>query len=151
MSADSNVAAVSVTVTPAAASAYLFNGYLAPLKIAGSDASPSFSGAFQIGKALPLKWKLTLAGQAVSDVASLKSIHAVRNSDCAGLPDPSPAIPLYDVLTGPAGNSTYRRDSGSGHFIFNWDTSQITVKGCYSLQLRLADGSAPKVTVVQMK
>jgi hypothetical protein len=151
MSADSNAATVSVTVTSSVVAQYLFNGYLAPLKIAGSDASPSFSGSFQIGKGIPIKWKLTLAGQVVSDLAALRSIHAVRNSDCAGLPDQTPPIPLYDVLTGPAGNSTYRVDSGGGHFIFNWDTSQIQAKACYSLQLRLEDGSAPKVTIVQMK
>ena len=151
MSADSNTATVSVTVTSPAVTAYLFNGYLAPLKIAGTDASPSFSGPFQIGKGIPLKWKLTLAGQVVSDLASLRSIHAVRNSDCAGLPDQTPSILVYDVLTGPTGNSTYRRDAGGGQFIFNWDSSQIATKGCYSLQLRLADGSSPKVTIVQMK
>ena len=151
MSADSNTATVSVTVTSSAVAQYLFNGYLTPLKIAGADAVPSFSGSFQIGKGIPLKWRLTLGAQVISDLASLKSILAVRNSDCAGLPDPTAPILIYNVLTGPTGNSTYRSDSGGGQFVFNWDTSQIQVKGCYSLQLRLADGSEPKVTIVQMK
>src|SRR5687768_12068518 len=148
MSADSNAASVSITVTAPPVS-YLFNGYLLPLKTAGSDALPSFSGAFQTGKAIPLKWKLTLGGQVISDLATLLSIQAVRNTDCAGLPDPGPAIPVYDVLTGATGKSTYR--FAEQQFIFNWDTSGITAKGCYSVQLRLADGSAPKVTIVQMK
>jgi hypothetical protein len=146
MSADSNAATVSVTVTPA--SGALFNGYLAPLAIAGSDASPSFSGAFARGTVIPVRWKLsTPSGEVISSLTTLSWIRAVSNSDCTGLPDQTAAI-VYNLVPFPNG---YRWDPAGLQFVFDWNTSTITPTGCYSLQLQLSDGSAPKVTVVQIR
>jgi hypothetical protein len=148
MSADSDVTTVTITVS---APAYTFQGFKTPLAVAGTNGAPSFSGVFQRGKAIPIKWQLFGPAGLITDLSTLTQIAAVRNSDCAGLPDSVPPITVFDVLTGPAGNSTYRWDAKLQHFIFNWDTTQIGGAGCYSLQLRLGDSSAPKVTIVRFK
>jgi hypothetical protein len=90
---------------------YTFRGFLSPLKIAGSDAAPSDSGAFTFGKAIPIKWQLTLGSTIVTDLSSLKMLSAVpglslNNPSCSPLAG-APTLYLLDPATGrPTGTTT---------------------------------------------
>ena len=143
-------AAFLLTVQPLK---YTFTGFLSPLETAGTEAIPTDSGTFKIGKAIPIKWKLKRGGVNVTDLDSLASLVAVpgnpsHNPLC--LANGKPPLMLLDPATGrPTGNSTYRYSSGM--FIFNWDTSAASKWYCYRLTLTLDDGSAPRVTVVHFK
>ncbi len=57
---------------------------------------------------------------------------------------------LYSPTTGAKGGSTFRYDSGTHQFIFNWDTGYMPGPGCYELELQLNDGSPIKATVEQL-
>ena len=65
---------VTVPVRP---SAYTFIGYLTPLTIAGTDAQPSLSGVFNLGRTIPLKWQLKQGAAFVSDLTTLRTLEAV--------------------------------------------------------------------------
>ena len=160
-------ATITVTVTDGAGNAasdsfvltvqprvYSFNGFLSPLKIAGSQ-TPSDSGSFAFGKAIPIKWKLTLGGTLVNDLSSLKMLTAVpgtalNNPSCTPLAG-APTLALLDPTGRPTGGSTYRFDTTNNQFIFNWDTSATNKSYCYRLTLTLKDNTAPRVTIVRFK
>ena len=135
---------------------YSFNGFLTPLKIAGTDAAPSDSGSFNFGKAIPIKWKLTLGATLVTDLSSLKMLSAVpgtalNNPSCTPLAT-APTLYLLDPATGrPTGSSTYRFDTTNNQFVFNWDTSATNKSYCYRLTLTLKDNTAARVTIVRFK
>jgi hypothetical protein len=118
--------------------------------------SPSNSGSFNFGKAIPVKWQLKQGGVFVRDLNTLSALEAVpgtaspANSMC--VPNGGPSIQLLDSATGrPTGNSTYRYDTTNNQFIFNWDTSAASKSSCYRLRLSVADASTPKVTLIQFK
>jgi len=158
-------ATITVTVTDAAGGStsdtfgltvvpvtYVFSGFFSPLVTAGTVQTPSISGLFNFGKAIPIKWALTLGGAVVSDLTSLQGFQAVpgawNGTRCA--PNGAPPILLLDPVTGrPTGNSEYR--FGSGQFIFNWDTSAANRLLCYNLTLTLNDGSPAKVTTIRFR
>jgi hypothetical protein len=135
---------------------YTFNGFLSPLKVAGSDTAPSDSGSFMLGKAIPIKWQLTLGSTLVNDLNSLKMLSAVpgtalNNPSCVPLAG-APTLYLLDPATGrPTGNSTYRFDTTNNQFIFNWDTSAASKSYCYRVTLTLKDNTAARVTIVRFK
>ena len=135
--------------------AYDFIGFLTPLATAGTEAEPSKSGTFTLGKAIPIKWKLVLGGTFVSDLASLRELvavpgNALYNAGC--VPNGAAPLRLLDPATGrPTGYSTYRYDAAKKQFIFNWDTSAASKSKCYRLTLTLNDGSSAKVTIVRFK
>jgi len=131
---------------------YVFTGFFTPLATAGTVQTPSISGLFTFGKAIPIKWSLTLAGAVVTDLTSLMGFEAVpgawNGTRCA--PSGAPPLLLLDPLTGrPTGNSEYR--IGSNQFIFNWDTSAANRLACYNLTLTLNDGSPAKVTTIRFR
>jgi hypothetical protein len=136
------------------AAVYTFTGYLSPLATAGTDLSPSNSGGFNFGKAIPVKWQVKQGGAFLIDLRTLSTLEAVPgtaspvNSLC--VPNGGPSIQLLDPATGrPTGNSTYRYDTTNNQFIFNWDTSAASRTNCYRLRLSLADASPAKVTIIQ--
>ena len=131
---------------------YVFTGFFSPLVTAGTLQTPSISGLFNYGKAIPIKWALTLGGVVVSDLTSLMGFQAVpgtwNGTSCT--PNGGPPILLLDPVTGrPTGNSEYR--FSSGQFVFNWDTSATNRLLCYNLALTLRDGSAPRVTTIRFR
>jgi hypothetical protein len=144
MSPDSSAATVTITVTGIT---YGFTGFISPLVTAAttdpSTASTSFSGSFNLGKAIPLKWQVTLNGAVVTNLASLDYVEAVqRSSTCTWIANPI-VVPIYrnGLLTG---NTTFRSDGQQ--FIMNWDTSAITQKTCYRIRLKLKDAGPIRVT-----
>jgi hypothetical protein len=131
---------------------YVFIGYLSPLTTAGTYSSPSYSGSFKLGKAIPIKWQLKDAsGNYVSSLGTAQLLQAVKNVGCPGVPG-AQGIVLYLPTSGATGNSTFRYDTTNNQFIFNWDTSSTAGlgTGCYTLVLQLADGSPAKATIVQL-
>jgi hypothetical protein len=134
---------------------YDFTGFLSPLTVAGTDASPTSSGAFNIGKAIPIKWQLRLGGTIVTALSSLRDLVAVpgntlNNATCVA--NGAPTLFLLDPATGrPTGNSTYRFDTNNQQFIFNWDTSVASKTNCYRIRLTLNDNTAARVTIVRFK
>jgi hypothetical protein len=128
-------------------STYLFTGFLSPLSTAGSYASPTYSGTFNLARGVPIKWQLQDAnGNYINDLSTTSLLQAVQNVGCPGVPG-TQTIVLYSPTTGAKGGSTFR--SGNNQFIFNWDTSSGTATGCYTLLLQLADGTQ-KATIVQL-
>ncbi|HET9268591.1 MAG TPA: hypothetical protein VFO31_10520, partial [Vicinamibacterales bacterium] len=131
---------------------YVFSGFFSPLVTAGTLQTPSISGLFNFGKAIPIKWALTLGGAVVSDLTSLMGLQAVpgtwNGTSCT--PNGGAPILLLDPLTGrPTGNSEYR--FSSGQFVFNWDTSATNRLLCYNLALTLRDGTPPRVTTIRFR
>jgi hypothetical protein len=131
---------------------YGFTGFLSPLVTAGTVQTPSISGLFNFGKAIPIKWSLTLGGAVVSDLTSLAGLEAVpgawNGTRC--VPSGAPPLLLLDPATGrPTGNSEYR--FSTGQFIFNWDTSAAHRLACHNLTLTLNDGSPAKVTTIRFR
>jgi hypothetical protein len=143
----------SAAVTQPVASAYAFTGFLSPLASAGTLQSPSSSGTVNFGSAVPIKWQLRdLSGAFVTRLSSTRQLVAYAVPKCAGAPPPtSPAIPLYAPTTGATGGSTFRYDSSSNFFIFNWDTSILPGKGCYAIVHQLDDLSPPRASIVNLK
>jgi hypothetical protein len=139
----------SSTLTQNVSSGYTFIGFQTPLTTAGTYSSPTYSGSFTLTRGVPIKWQLKDAnGHYINDLSTTQSLQAVLNVGCPGTPG-AQTILLYSPTAGAKGGSTFR--SGSNQFIFNWDTSSGTAPGCYTLVLQLADGSAPKATIVKLK
>jgi hypothetical protein len=148
---DANFNGSSGTVSPQAVQ-YKFTGFLTPMGPAGT-----YSGAFNFGKVVPVKWQLTdVNNNLISSTKSLSVMVAYFN----GAPPASGVCPiaisgssilLYSPTAGAAGNSTFRYSSGQ--FIFNWDTSSADPygRGCFTLSVQLNDGSAPKMTSLQLQ
>ena len=131
---------------------YVFSGFLSPLVTAGTVQTPSLSGLFNFGKAIPIKWSLTLGGVLVTDLNSLMGLEAVpgnwNGTRCA--PTGGAPILLLDPLTGrPTGSSEYRY--ATNQFIFNWDTTAANRLLCYNLTLTLRDGTPPRVTTIRFR
>ena len=144
--ATSHTATGSFTVTVTGVTPYAFTGFLSPLVTAantdGASASTSFSGGtFQLGKAIPIKWRLKLNGVVVTDRGSLSAAEFLqRSSTCAALASPPPPVAIYKNGS-VTGNTEYRWDATNQQFLLNADTSALTVKTCYRIRLKLSDGS----------
>ncbi|MBI4908849.1 MAG: putative Ig domain-containing protein [Acidobacteria bacterium] len=132
--------------------AYQFNGYMSPLQPAGS-----FSGTSNLGQAVPLKWELR-DGQnnLISDLSTTIDIRTYYTGPRNGttpcsLATAGPVFVLYLPTIGATGGSTFR--VSNGQYTFNWDTSTgaPTGSGCYTVAVQLSDGSAPKVTSVELR
>jgi hypothetical protein len=148
MSPDSTAATVTITVT--AGTVYGFTGFLPPMAaVATTDpmtASASFAGTFQLGRVIPLKWKVTLNGVAVTSLASLDYIEAdQRSAACTAVAKPT-IVPIYP--NGPSAG-TFKWDGQQ--FILNWDTSALTQKTCWRIRLKLKDSGPIRVTDLQFK
>ncbi len=128
---------------------YTFTGFLSPMATAGTLAAPSFSGTSNYGSAQPIKWKLQdPAGNFLSELSTTLLLQAVAYTGgaCSGQATGTPFM-LYSPTSGATGGSTFRYDTGTNQFIFNWDTSFVPGPGCYEIELQLNDGSPIKATV----
>ena len=135
------------TVTSTYNVVYTFVGFQTPLATAGTSTSPSFSGTFNAGKAIPIKWDLfTSSGAMITDLGAVTLITASPNAVCAGPPTGPPFL-LYSPTVGATGGSTFR--SSSSGYIFNWDTSSVGT-GCYNLAVTLADTKS-YATIVRLQ
>ena len=134
---------------------YNFNGFLSPLKLS------SFSGSFNFGKTVPIKWQLQTYTGAYITLSNLDltkvSLTAFFNGQpingvCPVSPVSSKVLILFNSIQGAAGGSTFRYDSTNNQYIFNYDTSKANFgTGCYTVSLITGDGSAPKVTSYLLK
>jgi hypothetical protein len=121
---------------------YEFTGFYGPLGAAGT-----YSGAFNFGKTIPIKWTLTdNNNNLISSLSSLNTMVAFFNgpqvNGTCSINASGPSELLYSPTNGAAGNSTFRYSSGQ--FIFNWDTTSADPlgKGCFTLLVQLNDGSS---------
>jgi len=132
---------------------YTFTGFLSPMATAGTLAAPTFSGNVNYGSATPIKWKLQdSSGNPILDLSTLQSLQAVAYTGgvCSGQATGQATL-LYSPTTGAKGGSTFRVDSGTGQYIFNWDTGVVPGPGCYELELQLNDGSAIRATIEKLQ
>jgi hypothetical protein len=137
----------SFTTTSTYNVVYKFLGFQTPLATAGTPTAPSFSGTFNAGKAIPIKWDLfTSSGIMITDLSAVPLITASPNANCAG-PPTGPAFLLYSPTLGATGGSTFR--SSSSGYIFNWDTSSVGT-GCYNLVVTLKDTKS-YATIVRLQ
>jgi len=137
---------------------YKFVGFLSPLSAAGTS-----SGTFNLGKAIPIKWQLTNAsGGYISnlDLTKLKVRTAFSATPANGnCPVPSTApsstgsgqLILYPFQQGHTGSSTFRYDTSTNQYIYNWDTTFNNGAGCYVLVVDLGDGGGPYMTALRLK
>ena len=142
---------------------YRFVGFKTPLAAAGT-----YSGTMNLGRAVPIQWQLT--NSSATTYLTMNNL----NVNGAGIPDllllaifngPPPAngkcpislapaagtspLSLFSPVNGVTGNSSFRYDSSSNSFAFNWDTSAAGLgAGCYTLTLVLDDAvpQPPKLT-----
>ena len=152
---------------------YKFIGFLTPLNGTGT-----YSGTSKLGNGLPIKWQLTnssgtsfitmnnlnLSSAGLPNVLLEALFNGPASNGQCGLPSLSsnfaPLI-LFSPTTGAKGNSTFRYDTTSNQFIFNWDTGTGSNlgTGCYTLLLVLDDavqqppqvGTPSRATSVQLK
>ncbi len=137
----------SAVVTSSYSVTYKFTGFLTPLAAAGTITAPSFSGSFNTGKAIPIKWNLyTAGGMMITDPGTLREITATRNPACSG-PATGTPVWLYYPTTGATGGSTFRFSSSS--FIFNWDTTSVST-GCWNLNVTFVDNTS-YATIVRLR
>jgi len=131
---------------------FAFTGFLSPMAIAGTVALPTFSGSTHFGSAVPVKWQLQdSSGNFISDLTTTSVLQAVAYPPgvCSGQATGQVTL-LYSPTTGAKGGSTFRYDSGSHQFIFNFASGFVGAPGCYELELQLNDGSPVKATVEQL-
>jgi hypothetical protein len=143
----------STVLTQTVQNLYTFTGFLSPMATAGTIDAPTFSGNVNFGSATPVKWKLQdAAGNYVGDLTTLQVLQAAPYpvGVCSGPASGTPIL-LYSPTTGAKGGSTFRYDTGSNQFIFNWNTGYVGTKGCWELELQLNDGSAFKATIENLK
>src|SRR4030095_15025453 len=105
------------------------------------------------GSGQPVKWKLQDGGgNYLSDLATLQLLQAAPYAAgvCSGQASGTPVL-LYSPTTGAKGGSTFRFDSGTNQFIFNWNTGYMAGPGCYELEVQVHDGSAIKAAIEPLR
>jgi hypothetical protein len=149
----SHLPSTSAAVIQNVSGFYAFTGFLSPMQPAGTIGAPTYSGSSNYGSAQPIKWKLQDAsGNYISDLTTATNLSGVPylNGACSGQATGVPVL-LYSPTVGAKGGSTFRYDSGSNQFIFNWNTGYMAGPGCYELELQLNDGSAIKATIEKLQ
>ncbi len=125
---------------------FVFTGFLSPMVAAGTYSSPTFSGTFNLGKAVPIKWQLQdTSGNFITNQVPSTILTVASNPACTGVAT-GIAIVLWPSATG---STVLRYDTTNNQYVFNWDTSNQSA-GCYNLVLQLADGSV-RSTIVQLQ
>jgi fibronectin type 3 domain-containing protein len=132
---------------------YRFVGFKTPLALAGT-----YSGTMNLSRAIPIQWQLT--NSSATTYLTMSNL----NANGAGTPDllilaifngqppangkcPVSLVPaagaspisLFSPVNGVTGNSSFRYDSSTNTFAFNWDTTVNLGPGCYTLTLILDD------------
>lgn len=138
----------SKTTTSSYSVNYTFVGFQTPLLAAGTVSNPTFSGTFNLGKALPIKWDLFTANKVmITALSTLKLMTATQNLSCAGPATGPGQFVLFNPTAGATGGSTFR--SSSSGYIFNWDTSSVSA-GCWNLVVTLNDNTSYS-TIVKLQ
>jgi hypothetical protein len=134
---------------------YNFTGFLSPLSAAGTLTAPSNSGSGNFTQGLPIKWQLRdSSGSFLSDLTTTQSLQATYYTGgvCTAGQATGTTFVLYLPTSGATGGSTFRYDSATHQFMFNWSTKKVTTgPGCYEIVLQLNDGSAPKATRINLQ
>ncbi len=110
-----------------------WSGVLAPLAADGASTA-------KLGSTVPVKFQLTGASAAVSNLAARLFIAKVSNQVVEGV-----EVPAGGTGSADAGNM-FRYDSLSGQYIFNWITKGLS-EGTWSVRIDLLDGSTHTVLV----
>ncbi|MGI9102170.1 MAG: PxKF domain-containing protein [Terriglobales bacterium] len=114
---------------------YMFGGFLAPL------APGAWAGDFKLGSTIPVKWQLGNAnGGFISSLSSVQSLQIAFSGDCGSYSESGAVDP------GSSGTTGLRYDATGNQFVFNWQTRGLAA-GCYSLVLKLDDGSVHSTAV----
>ena len=119
----------------------VFVGFLSPMSTASqAPAPPTFSGARNLGNAVPIKWALQDgSGNPISDLTTLKLMQACSTTGPTSLPSAT-CVLIYSPLKGGEGSTTFRFSSPD--FIINYDTgsSSNLTTGYWTIELELSDG-----------
>jgi hypothetical protein len=128
---DTDTVQITVHDVPPPPLHYVFEGFLSPLNnVPMTNRGPA-------GRTYPVKWILRDgSGALVSDPAAISGVAVVPGS-CGGL-----ATNVTGEETTSIGGLTY--DPLTGRWQFNWKTLR-SQGGCWSLEVRLADGSVHAV------
>lgn len=131
-------------------SQYTFLGFQSPLGPAGT-----FSGTQNFGRGVPLKFELRAGTEPVTRLDAVTTITSYftgarnGNNPCP-LTLSATSFLLYNPTQGATGGSTFRVSGNT--YTFNWDTSfGAPTRGCYTLAVQLNDGSAPKITSLELR
>jgi len=121
-----------------------FDGFKAPLKVAGKTSTPSDSGGFAVGSKIPVRWKFEDgAGSPVTfdQTETINSIKAFLNPTCTGAASQdATAVNLFND-GGAIGTNTFAfQDDGT--YELNWDTRALLSGGCYNLVVTLTDANS---------
>jgi len=144
----------SVTLVPSNTGVivgYSFSGFFSPLTTAGSPTVPSDSGTFNFNRVLAFKWQLRdLNGNQIVDLNTLASFVVVRNESCVVGPANGAAVQLYSPITGTAGGTTFRYDTGGAQYLFKWDPTKTSPPGCYNISVGFKDNTS-HATLVKLQ
>jgi hypothetical protein len=116
---------------------YRFGGFRPPL-------SGTSVNQVKAGSNVPVKWRITDAnGVGVADPASFVGLRLVTSS-C------TPDAPVVSVDESDITTVSALRYLGNGQWQQNWKSAK-TLRGCFDLQLRLADTSTPRVVELRLR
>jgi hypothetical protein len=107
---------------------YVFEGFFSPID------NPPVVNKANAGQTLPVKWRITLNGQPVSDPNSFVALTSSQAS-CATMTD----LPADDIETTSTNSGLQYTGNGSWHY--NWKTPKSYANQCRIMTLTLNDGS----------
>ena len=135
--------------SPLTVNPYTFIGFSSPLATAGSP-----SGSFSLGSSVDVEWRLKDAqgNFIVNKLSTLQSVKAIFNP--AGPPTGTCPItttgtvfPLYPPI---ATGTTFTYESGDNEYAFDWLSTGVAGKGCYTISVQLNDGTV-KMTSLRLQ
>ena len=101
---------------------------------------PPVTNTAKAGSSIPVKWKLPNGkGGFISDLGAVISIQ-FQQAACSNFSN----IPTDPVETTATGGTGLRYDLTANQFVYNWQTSKTQAGKCYTLNLKLNDGSLYK-------
>jgi hypothetical protein len=119
---------------------YAWSGYSQPINDPAAGSTPM--SVFKAGSTVPAKFQLKDANGAIVQAASLPTFSVSAPQSCsAGAVDESVSTASGDTGT------TYRWDSTSQQYIYNYHTSNALAGQCQFIRATLDDGSTHSVYV----
>lgn len=116
---------------------YRFGGFRPPL-------SGTAINQVKAGSTVPVKWRITDAnGVGVANRASFTGLRLVP-SPC------TPGAPVSSVGVLEITDTSALKYLGNGNWQHNWKSAK-TLRGCFDLQLRLADTNTPRVAELKLR
>ena len=111
---------------------YAWSGVLQPINADGSS-------IFKQGSTIPMKFKLTGASAAITDLPAKLAVTPINNAILGTEQEAS-------STAAPDAGSTFRYDSASGQYTFNLATKSLAV-GTYQVRIDLGDGKTNTVNI----